>query len=51
MNLIEIKIMALKKNLNMSELAKKLSINRRTMYLKIKKQDEEIISKIKKILS
>lgn len=50
MNLIEIKIMALKKNLSMSELAENLSINRRTMYLKIKKQDEEIISKIKKIL-
>lgn len=51
MSLTDIKIMALKKNLTMTELAKMLSLNRRTMYLKIKKQDKEVILAIKTFLS
>lgn len=47
MKLIEIKIKALSKGLNMTQLAKELKINRRVMYKKISENDKEFLDKLK----
>lgn len=51
MNLTDIKILCLKKNITMSDLSKKLGISREWMYIRIKQQHTETLNKIKKILS
>lgn len=48
MSLLEIRILALKNNLSMTELSIKLGLERRTFYNKIKTQDEKTIKTIKK---
>ena len=47
MNLKQIKIECLNRNITMTELAKKLNISRVWLYNRIQKQDEETLIKIK----
>jgi DNA-binding Lrp family transcriptional regulator len=48
-NLKQIKIECLNRNITMTELAKKLNISRVWLYNRIQKQDEETLIKIKNI--
>lgn len=50
MTLMEIKIKALSKGFNMSEIAKLIGCSRTWMYKKIKENDRKTIQNIKKIL-
>lgn len=49
MNLKQIKIECLNRNITMTELAKKLNVSRVWLYNRIQKQDEETLIKIKNI--
>lgn len=46
MTLDEIKVKTILKGMTMTELAKKININRRTLYIHIKKQNKNTLKKI-----
>ncbi len=50
MTLNEIRIETLKKGITMTKLSEMIEVERRKMYLKIEKNDEDTITKIKKVL-